>query len=84
VAVAVEDRGPGLTTEQRERAFERFYRGDGSRSAEGGGAGLGLAIVAAIVSAHGGSVDVVSVPGEGATFEVRLPRLDIPDLDELE
>ena len=53
--------------------FERFYRIDYSRNREYGGAGLGLSITKAIVEAHHGSVDVVSAPGEGAKFSVRLP-----------
>jgi signal transduction histidine kinase len=53
--------------------FERFYRGDPSRSRDHGGAGLGLAIVAAIVEAHGGEVAVESTPGAGTTFRVTLP-----------
>jgi two-component system, OmpR family, sensor kinase len=47
---------------------------DTSRTREAGGTGLGLAIVASLVAAHGGSVDLVTAPGEGATFAVRLPR----------
>jgi two-component system OmpR family sensor kinase len=58
--------------------FERFYRGDPARSRRGtggtGGTGLGLAIVAAIVSAHHGSVGVSKTPGGGATFVVELPQ----------
>jgi two-component system OmpR family sensor kinase len=53
--------------------FERFYRVDASRSRELGGSGLGLAVVAALVTAHGGRVEVESTPGEGATFRVRIP-----------
>ncbi|WP_067475372.1 sensor histidine kinase [Actinomadura hibisca] len=69
----VADRGPGLTPEQAERVFERFYRADKARSREDGGTGLGLAIVAALVAAHDGKVEVESEPGEGAVFRVILP-----------
>jgi two-component system OmpR family sensor kinase len=72
--IEVADQGPGLTPEQANRVFERFYRVDASRSRqEGGGAGLGLAIVSALVTAHSGDVQVESVPGAGAVFRVRLP-----------
>jgi two-component system, OmpR family, sensor kinase len=67
----VTDFGPGLTREQAERAFERFYRADQARTS--GGSGLGLAIVASLVAAHGGAVWVESVPGAGATFRIALP-----------
>lgn len=87
--LAVVDHGPGLSPEQVERVFERFYRGDVARTrrAEGGhssGTGLGLAIVAALVSAHGGTVDVTGTPGSGATFRVTLPLVppDTPDVTE--
>jgi two-component system, OmpR family, sensor kinase len=73
VLLSVADEGPGLTSDVASRAFERFYRGDPSRSRSMGGAGLGLSIVAAIVEAHGGTVTVRSEEGAGATFEVRLP-----------
>jgi len=72
VFLTVADEGPGLTPEGRERVFERFYRGDGARSRETGGAGLGLAIVAAIADAHGGDVRVDDVEA-GASLTVRLP-----------
>jgi two-component system, OmpR family, sensor kinase len=72
--IEVADQGPGLTPEQATRVFERFYRVDASRSRqEGGGAGLGLAIVSALVAAHSGDVQVESAPGAGAVFRVRLP-----------
>lgn len=74
--IEVSDEGPGLTSEQRERVFERFYRVDsarGRRAPEDGGSGLGLAIVAAMVEAHGGEVAVESEPGKGSTFRVVLP-----------
>ncbi|MER7890589.1 HAMP domain-containing sensor histidine kinase [Micromonospora sp. NPDC094482] len=79
----VADTGPGLSPEQAERVFERFYRADAARTrrADGNtGTGLGLAIVAALVGAHHGTVEVVETPGGGATFRVRLPLL--PDADE--
>lgn len=68
----VADDGPGLSEEHRERVFERFYRVDTSRSRSRGGSGLGLAVVAALVGASGGRVELESTPGEGATFRVRL------------
>ena len=74
VSIEVVDRGPGLTAEQSERVFERFYRVDAARSRAQGGTGLGLSIVAAITRAHGGTVEVDSTPGHGATFRVLLPR----------
>ncbi len=78
--VEVCDKGPGLTPEQAERVFERFYRADPSRTRRtsdvpdpSGGSGLGLSIVAALVKAHGGTVSVETAPGAGATFRVVLP-----------
>ncbi|WP_272497678.1 sensor histidine kinase [Actinomadura terrae] len=71
--VEVADEGPGLSPEQAERVFERFYRADPARSREDGGTGLGLAIVAALVAAHNGLVEADSTPGEGAVFRVVLP-----------
>jgi two-component system OmpR family sensor kinase len=80
--VQVRDRGPGLVPEQAERVFERFYRTDRARSRAHGGTGLGLSIVAAITAAHGGSVELDTAPGEGATFRVLLPRLsETPSTD---
>jgi two-component system OmpR family sensor kinase len=71
--LSVADDGPGMTHEQAERAFERFYRADPSRTRASGGAGLGLSIVAALVSAHGGRTDVTTEPGQGCEFHVWLP-----------
>jgi two-component system, OmpR family, sensor kinase len=73
--VQVRDRGPGMIPEQAERVFERFYRTDRARSPAQGGTGLGLSIVAAITAAHGGTVELDTAPGEGATFRILLPRL---------
>jgi two-component system OmpR family sensor kinase len=69
----VRDHGPGLTEEQGRRVFERFYRADSSRTRESGGSGLGMAIVAAIVGAHGGHVEVTPTEGGGLTVRVTLP-----------
>jgi len=70
----VRDHGAGVDPVKARRVFERFYRADASRvRGNGGGNGLGLAIVAAIVSAHGGRVGVSATPGGGATFVVDLP-----------
>jgi two-component system OmpR family sensor kinase len=73
VILEVADSGPGLTPDQAERAFERFYRADQARARQAGGTGLGLAIVAALVTAHGGAVQVEPTPGGGATFRITLP-----------
>jgi len=72
-AVAVEDQGPGIPPHEIERIFERFYRVDKDRSRALGGTGLGLSIVRNVALAHGGSVDVTSDVGRGATFTLRLP-----------
>jgi two-component system, OmpR family, sensor kinase len=71
--VMVRDEGPGMDAETASHVFERFYRADVSRSRTQGGAGLGLSIVAAVVSALGGSVAVDTAPDSGATFAIRLP-----------
>ncbi|GAB3858930.1 hypothetical protein GCM10029963_59420 [Micromonospora andamanensis] len=81
----VVDTGPGLTAEQAERVFERFYRVDASRTrrTDGNtGTGLGLAIVAALVTVHQGTVEVTETPGGGATFRVRLPLAPATDIDD--
>jgi two-component system, OmpR family, sensor kinase len=71
--LSVTDHGSGLRPEDKERIFEPFFRADPSRSRDSGGAGLGLSIVNAVVSAHGGRVAVKDTSGGGATFEVELP-----------
>ena len=68
VILRVRDHGPGVEVEHREDVFQAFWRGPESRSS-----GLGLAIVRAVVDAHGGSVVVFDTPGGGSTFEVCLP-----------
>ncbi|MEZ0052017.1 two-component system OmpR family sensor kinase [Mycobacterium sp. MAA66] len=69
------DEGPGLTQEDADRIFERFYRTDSSRARASGGTGLGLSIVDSLVRAHGGTVKVNTAPGKGCRFTVSLPRI---------
>jgi len=71
--VEVRDHGPGIDPEHAARVFERFYRVDASRGRSSGGSGLGMAIVAAIVTAHDGSVTLFETPGGGTTVRVVLP-----------
>ena len=73
VRLQVADTGTGIAAEDLPHLFDRFYRGDKSRSRRGGGAGLGLAIVRQLVIAHGGQISVDSRDGAGATFMVVLP-----------
>jgi len=75
VEIEVRDAGPGLSREALERVFDRFYRGDASRTrAEGkGGSGLGLTIARAIVEAHGGKLAAANHPQGGAVFTIYLP-----------
>jgi two-component system OmpR family sensor kinase len=74
VVVEVVDHGEGLTMEDAPHVFERFWRPDASRTRQsGGGAGLGLSIVASVAAAHGGSAEVGPTPGGGATFRLLLP-----------
>ncbi len=72
VALSVQNDGDGIPEADLARVFERFYKGDHSRSQ--GGVGLGLAIVKHVVRAHGGTAEAMSEPGKGATFTVRLPK----------
>ena len=69
----ISDDGPGMRPEDTARVFERFFRADPSRVRSSGGSGLGLSIVAALVAAHGGTVDARSAEGVGTTFTVRIP-----------
>jgi len=73
VLMRIDDRGPGVPADQRERIFEPFYRLPGASEREGG-VGLGLSLVRTIAERHGGSVNVTDRPGGGARFEVRLPK----------
>ena len=90
VTLDVTDHGPGMSAEQAQRVFERFYRADQARTRATGGSGLGLAIVNALVVAHGGVASVRTAPDRGATFRIALPlapeaqggMADDDDLDE--
>ena len=82
IRLEVRDEGPGLPPELASHAFERFSRGDASRSRDAGGSGLGLAIVAAIADAHGGTVAATNAPGSGACFVVTLPAALPPAQDQ--
>ena len=69
--VRIQDNGAGIDAEDLPRIWDRLYRGDHSRTSRG--LGLGLSLVRAIVEAHGGSVEVVSTPGNGSAFTIRVP-----------
>ena len=73
VRLAFRDNGPGIPAQDQPHLFERFYRVHKDRSRSAGGTGLGLSIVKHIAQAHGGTVDLVSAPGQGTTFTVSLP-----------
>jgi two-component system sensor histidine kinase SenX3 len=73
ITIAVEDHGVGIPPDEQDRIFERFYRVDRGRARERGGTGLGLAIVRHVALSHGGTVEVESTPGAGATFTLRIP-----------
>jgi signal transduction histidine kinase len=72
--IEVTDDGPGIPADEVERVFERFYRSDRARSADGGGAGLGLAIARWIVELHGGTIRADPEWGTGCRMVVELPR----------
>jgi signal transduction histidine kinase len=74
VTISVTDSGEGIPKEDLPHVFERFYRGEKSRSRVSGGAGLGLAIAKGVVEAHGGTIVVDSRIGQGTTFIIALPK----------
>ncbi len=76
VRFIVEDDGPGIPADQRERVFDRFHRTDEARDRASGGTGLGLAIVRAVAEAHGGRVAAGVSPEGGARIEFELPRFE--------
>ncbi len=71
--LTVDDDGPGISEADRDRVFDRFVRLDDARTRDGGGAGLGLSIVRAVVEAHGGDVSFTDSPRGGARVELRFP-----------
>jgi two-component system, OmpR family, sensor kinase len=71
----VTDNGEGISEEHLPHVFDRFYRSDTSRTRKSGGSGLGLSISRTLAEAHHGTIEVVSQPGEGTTFTVRLPTI---------
>ena len=73
--VEVRDHGPGVSDQDVEKVFRRFYRADTSRNRQTGGSGLGLAIVLAIIERHGGTVRMGRTPGGGATVHIEIPAL---------
>jgi two-component system OmpR family sensor kinase len=77
--IEVIDHGPGILPDHAQRIFERFHRADPGRSGDQGGSGLGLSIAAAVVSTHGGRIEVRDTPGGGATFRIELPASPQPE-----
>jgi two-component system OmpR family sensor kinase len=78
VVIEVVDHGPGMDQHTAARVFERFYRGDQSRTRQSGGSGLGLSIAQSIVQAHGGTLTLSTSVEHGSTFRITLPAS--PDL----
>lgn len=79
VQISVTDQGPGISEEEQDRIFERFYRVDAARSRQTGGTGLGLSIVKHVMQQHGGEVSVWSREGQGSTFTLAMPVME--DID---
>ena len=73
IAVRFSDNGPGMTEEERKRAFEKFYQADRSRSSSGNG--LGLTLAKRIVDLHGGNIEIKSQPNHGSEFIILLPQV---------
>ncbi|WP_246027637.1 sensor histidine kinase [Lysinibacillus antri] len=74
LSITIQDTGIGINSEDVHHIFERFYRADKSRSRQMGGHGLGLSIAKWIVDTHKGNIEVVSTPGEGTTFLIKIPQ----------
>lgn len=82
--LAVKDTGIGMTEDDQKRIFDRFYRVDKARTRKEGGYGLGLSIAKSIVGAHGGMIQVESIPGQGSTFTVAIPHQQLETADNLQ
>jgi two-component system, OmpR family, sensor kinase len=78
--ITIADNGPGIATHDAALVFNRFYRGDSSRTRRTGGSGLGLAIARSIVHAHHGTITLTTAPGQGCRFDITLPPYE-PHLD---
>ncbi len=74
-ALQVADTGIGLSPEEQQQIFQRFYRSDATRALDAEGSGLGLCIADSIADAHGGTIEIDSTPGNGSTFTILLPLL---------
>jgi signal transduction histidine kinase len=78
VNITVSDNGSGIPAEDLPFIFDRFWKGDRARTRDGvGGSGLGLAIARELVHAHGGDIEVSSQPGQGTTFTIRIPFVEV-------
>ena len=75
VGIIISDSGPGITPEDQEKLFVRFYRGAAGRQSGSPGTGLGLSIAQEIIERHHGTIEVesIGIPGEGTTFTIWLP-----------
>ena len=76
--LSVSDTGPGIPKKEQERIFERFYQVENELTREHEGLGIGLALSSDLVKLHGGTINVVSEPGEGSVFSIRLKRISNP------
>jgi signal transduction histidine kinase len=73
IRITIRDGGSGIPAAALDNVFDRFYRVDGDRNRRGGGAGLGLSIVRAVIEAHGGTIRAESAAGTGTTITIELP-----------
>jgi signal transduction histidine kinase len=79
VLITVRDQGIGISKEDQDRLFDRFYRASPERRGGATGLGLGLYVTRRVVEAHGGTVGVESEPGEGSTFYFTLPLTPVQE-----
>ena len=84
VRLLVDDRGPGVPADERDRIFVRFFRGGGEAVVRTSGVGIGLAVVKDFVTQMGGSIEVTDNPEGGARFTVRLPQESVVEQEEAE